>query len=282
MEDKGSGRVKLVDFYHAAIYEGKYQFTETINYLRQIGTLDESDATTPRVIIPNYISGLSNCIARTSYYSVCCLDACEILFGGIEKQLGKPNATPSEVAAIVEVQRKKTLSPSLRRRLDEMAQHHNGAIPIHGRLFSQWMHLAYPTECVYPHVSGTTYKKTMEQWEAETGERSGSTLEEIVEWTNHLQESQKLSEIHTEGDGQSADKEAGEFHGMWTMEEELLVVAHTGSQERSQNTQQSVEKPWAAVLLSVLVFIVALGAALLGLSGRSVVGVAGRDIGKFV
>merc|ERR1719379_258752 len=102
IEDHDSGRVKLGDFYGAAINKGRYQFTETINYLRQIGTLDESDPSSPRVIIPNYVSGLSNCIARTQYYSVCCLDDCEPLFGKLEQELGKPDAVPAEVIAIVE------------------------------------------------------------------------------------------------------------------------------------------------------------------------------------
>merc|ERR1719277_143739 len=102
IEDRGTGRVKLGDFYGSAINKGRYQFTETINYLRQIGTLDESDPSTPQVIIPNYVSGLSNCIARTQYYSVCCLDDCEPLFGKLEREIGMPEATPAEVIAVVE------------------------------------------------------------------------------------------------------------------------------------------------------------------------------------
>merc|ERR1719392_276249 len=102
MEDSGTGRVKLGDFYGAAVHKGRHQFTETINYLRQIGSLDESDPSSPRVIIPNYVSGLSNCIARTQYYSVCCLDDCEPLFYKLEQELGKPEPTPAEVITIVE------------------------------------------------------------------------------------------------------------------------------------------------------------------------------------
>merc|ERR1719327_826133 len=102
IEDHGTGRVKLGDFYGSAINKGRYQFTETINYLRQIGTLDESNPANPRVIIPNYVSGLSNCIARTQYYSVCCLDDCEPLFYKLEQEIGKPEPTPAEIIAIVE------------------------------------------------------------------------------------------------------------------------------------------------------------------------------------
>ncbi len=39
-----------------------WEFSENINYLWQLGALDELGASKPRVIIPNYISGLSNCV----------------------------------------------------------------------------------------------------------------------------------------------------------------------------------------------------------------------------
>merc|ERR1719343_498663 len=227
IEDHGTGRVKLGDFYGSAINKGRYQFTETVNYLRQIGTLDESEPSSPRVIIPNYVSGLSNCIARTQYYSVCCLDDCEPLFGKLEQEIGKPDATLEEVVAIVEnmpsatVTANRKLSPLLRSRLNEIAQHHGGVVPLHGRLFAQWMHLAYPRECNYPHLSGTTYRKTMEEWERETGERSGSTMEELYDWTARLGESERLkassnpAESSSSSEGEVPEGECG----MWTMEE---------------------------------------------------------------
>merc|ERR1719379_3057076 len=230
IEDGGSGRVKLGDFYGAAINKGWYQFTETINYLRQIGTLDESDSSNPRVIIPNYVSGLSNCIARTQYYSVCCLDDCEPLFYKLEQELGKPEPTPAEVIAIVEkmpsatVTANRQISTQLRSRLNEIAQHHNGVIPMHGRLFAQWMHLVYPRECNYPHLSGTTYRKTMEEWEKETGERSGSTLDELYDWAERLAEEERLKQNSSPAASVSPSdggKLEGEF-GMWTMDEELF------------------------------------------------------------
>merc|ERR1719223_1582989 len=180
LEEGKSGRVKLVDFYNAALHKGRYQFTETITYLRQLGTLDESDETNPRVIIPNYLLGRSNCVARTSYYSVCCLDDCELLFSALERSLARASSTsPEIVKAVQDVSFASRfsethaggLSKLLRRRLDEVAAHHEGLIPLHGRLFAQWMHLAFPQECPYPHKAGTVYYSSMEQWEKETGQR---------------------------------------------------------------------------------------------------------------
>merc|ERR1719482_731280 len=91
----GAGRVRLSDFYGAALNDGKWQFTESTSYLRQLGALDESDASNPRVIIPNYLSGPSNCVASSAYYSVCCLDECEGILGRLEEIISAPEATPS-------------------------------------------------------------------------------------------------------------------------------------------------------------------------------------------
>jgi hypothetical protein len=287
MEDRGSGRVKLIDFYNAAINEGKYQFTETINYLRQIGTLDESDPLNPRVIIPNYVSGLSNCVARTKYYSVCCLDECEALFGPLEKALRKPDATPDEIAHFVEqiasptVPGNRRLTAVQRRRLDEMAKHHGGLIPLHGRLFGQWMHTVYPRECSYPHMSGTTYKKTMEQWEAETGEHSGSTLEEIVEWTARMEDTARLTELSEQQENGEEPHE--EMHSMWTMDEELMIRAH--SKLQGGTTHSSTGTAWCATGFTSIAFFVAVAALVFRLSGRtqSKFGKAGKaGVDKFV
>merc|ERR1740127_399375 len=65
--------------------------------------------------------------------------------------MGTPEKIVSLVSALGSSNR--TLSPTLVQLLDEVAGHHGGMIPIHGRLFSQWMHQAYPRECRFPHVS---------------------------------------------------------------------------------------------------------------------------------
>lgn len=223
IQDGQTGRVRLVDFYNAALHKGRYQFTETINYLRQLGTLDESDETNPRVIIPNYLLGRSNCVARTSYYSVCCLDDCELLFSALERSLSKALSTPHEIIEAVQAvsfasrfseNHADGLSKVLHRRLDEVAAHHDGLIPLHGRLFAQWMHLAFPQECPYPHKAGTVYYSSMEQWEKETGQRSGSTMQEIEHWSSHLSE---LADNRS-----SMESDSDHVAGMWTMEEELV------------------------------------------------------------
>merc|ERR1719488_46115 len=95
----GAGRVRISDFYKKALNEGHWQFTESVDYLRQLGALDESDASNPRVIIPNYISGPSNCIASSAYYSVCCMDECESILGRLEHLVAAPEASPAAITS---------------------------------------------------------------------------------------------------------------------------------------------------------------------------------------
>jgi len=50
----------------------------------------------------------------------------------------------------------RNLSATLLSRLDAIAERHEGRVPLHGRLFAQWMHHAYPHECMYPQTQAET------------------------------------------------------------------------------------------------------------------------------
>merc|ERR1719163_2261339 len=184
MEEPGTGRVRLSDFYRPAM-DGQWQFQESAAYLRQLGALDESDAQKPRVIIANYITSPSNCIASSSFYAVCCMDECESLLGHLEKEIGAPEATSTQIATLVSQMSSSSvvapwkLSSSLLDRLGEVAAEHGGTVPLHGRLFAQWMHHAFPRECPYPHVSGTTNPLTPDEYEEVTGEDTLASEEEM-------------------------------------------------------------------------------------------------------
>jgi hypothetical protein len=191
VEDKsadGAGRVRLPDFYNLALNEGRWQFSEAASYLRELGALDETDASDPRVIIPNYVNAPSNCVASSLYYSVCCLDECDGILGSLEQQLSTSTASATAIASIVRmipsstVASNRTLPPWLLRRLDQIASHHGGYVPIHGRLFMQWLHYAYPRECQFPHIAGTISRRRPE----DVGDKNVSTeaskedMEQIV------------------------------------------------------------------------------------------------------
>ena len=73
----------------------------------------------------------------------------------------------------------RTLPTALLQRLDEIAVGNDGAVPLHGRLFAQWMHHAFPNECSYPHDSGTTSPRTAAEWMNATGETHTATADEM-------------------------------------------------------------------------------------------------------
>ena len=86
--DTVTGRVRLADFYSGAVRDGHWQFTESVAYLRELGALDESDPENPRVIIANYINSPSNCVASSSYYSVCCINGGQCLGSKCAQRVG--------------------------------------------------------------------------------------------------------------------------------------------------------------------------------------------------
>lgn len=184
MEYRGTGRVKLSDFYKPVV-DGSWQFQESVGYLRQLGLLDESDPEQPSVMLSNYVNSQSNCIASSGFYSVCCKDECEGLLGQLERKINASEAKPAAIAGLVwkmpssTVSAPRDVSASLFQRLEDIAAGNGGMVPLHGRLFAQWMHHAYPRECPYPHISGTTSALSPEEWMDQSGNESTATEEEV-------------------------------------------------------------------------------------------------------
>jgi hypothetical protein len=220
MEDRGTGRIRLAEFYKPAL-NGAWQFQESVSYLRQLGALDESDPMSMSVIIPNYLHSQTNCIAASGFYSVCCKDECEGLLGHIEEKLSVPEARPSQIIALVEnmpsatISAPRKMSATLSNRLIDIAEQHGGLVPLHGRLFAQWMHHAFPRECAYPHLSGTTSQRSSNEWLAESGNSAEATEEEMLQFTEMANLTESMA---------AQDPMAVEDLLSWSTEEELLVV----------------------------------------------------------
>jgi len=184
-EHAATGRVLLKDFYGAAL-GGQWQFSESVDYLRELGALDESDPSNLAVFIPNYVNSASNCVASSSIYSVCCINECEALLGHLEAKVAAPEAAPETILDIVAslpsatIRAPRELSRSLADRLREVARGHGGAVPLHGRLFAQWLHHAYPRECPYPHV-GKINPMTADEWMQANGGQSVSATKEDMQ-----------------------------------------------------------------------------------------------------
>merc|ERR1719261_859395 len=80
-----------------------WQYREASNYLRQLGALDESSTVQgPQVIIPNYVSGMSNCITSAPYYSICCLNECDRVFQHMEAAISTSTTSTAEIVRAVE------------------------------------------------------------------------------------------------------------------------------------------------------------------------------------
>jgi hypothetical protein len=163
LDPEGLGRVPLGLFY-AQPQGSVYHFSESVEYLRKIGALDETSPNKPQVIITNYISGPSNCIASSSYYSVCCLSECDGIFGDLEKRIAAPAASPQRLLALVGNMSEQSLPQGLPEKLDAIALQHGGQVPLHGRLFAQWLHFAFPRECPFPAVVESSTVLTPSEW----------------------------------------------------------------------------------------------------------------------
>jgi hypothetical protein len=220
--DHDTGRVKLSSFYQASLDHGSTQFSESKEYLRELGALDESNPNDPRVIVPNYINSPGNCLASSGIYSVCCVNECEWLMASLERSIESPVAKPDEIAELAAglrsatVQAPRNLSAPLLYRLNEIADGHGGTVPLHGRLFAQWMHHAFPRECPYPHESGTTNPQTPSEWMEEN--------DEAYPTVSHV-EMRRLVEDASKSAGASSQVTLDEAMP-WSSTEELFAVQH--------------------------------------------------------
>merc|ERR1740116_429706 len=106
----GSGRVRLAKFYTAAFGNETTHYQESPDYLRHMGALDETDPRQPSVIVTNYMYARANCMASSSLYSICCLDECEALMAGLERNIASPYADPQTVAELVVAMPSETVS----------------------------------------------------------------------------------------------------------------------------------------------------------------------------
>lgn len=161
----GTGRVPLGAFSSGAGGETWY-FSESVDTLRRIGVLDESHGEPPQVIIANYLAQPTNCIASSSYYSVCCLSECRAIMDEIEHVVRAPTASAELLLEAVEsilavtADGRRAVPEALAKKLREVDAEHGGAgvhgeVALHGQFFSQWLHFVFPHECAYPGAEGT-------------------------------------------------------------------------------------------------------------------------------
>lgn len=242
MDHNKAGRVKLTDFYGAAM-NGEWRFSESKDYLKQLGALDDSSSWQgPQVIITNYMQAASNCIVSAPHYRVCCMNECEDILDEIETVVKAPLGSPSTILAVLENHtislddRTMKMSDPLRKQLEDIAAASpGGKVPLHGRLFAQWLHYAFPQECPFPHKAGATVALTPNEF----GDRYLSSEEDMIA---HV--------AAKTGEAPAEDGDADMF-AAWSHEEELL----------SDHTH--LHAPWESRFSSSFFFVLlVIGAAL--------------------
>jgi hypothetical protein len=186
MEDNKPGRVPLSAFYKKSLHS-HWGFVEKAEYLRALGALDESNPKRWQVIVPNYLHSSPNCLNASHFYGICCRNECEDLMSQIETKVGSSEAGPAQIAQIASflssdsVTGPRELPMELLSRLDQVALTNGGRVPLHGRLFAQWMHNAFPRECPYPHTAGSISPQTPDEWMQQTGHEATAASREDMD-----------------------------------------------------------------------------------------------------
>jgi len=220
MDKDGTGRVRLGDFYGSAL-DSEWRFGESESYLRQLGALDESSRWHgKRVIIPNYLQATSNCIVSSRHYSVCCANECEDILGEIERAIQRPVAAPEHILSVVanmsspsEPDEPVAVSKALKTQLHQLASVMGGNVPLHGRLFAQWLHYVFPRECPFPHKTGSAVQVKP----ADFGADFVATKEEMGRHAHGVENATATWEAR-------AAPPADDHHmSQWSHEEELLA-----------------------------------------------------------
>merc|ERR550532_3810845 len=88
----------------------------------------------------------------------------------LESKIAAPTVDPELILALVKnlpsstIDAPRDLPSLLQERLRQVAAINGGRVNLQGRLFAQWMHHAYPRECPFPRVSGSTNPLSQEDW----------------------------------------------------------------------------------------------------------------------
>jgi len=257
MDREGTGRVRLSDFYGTGL-DKDWRFGESETYLRELGVLDESSPWKGKqVIIPNYLQAASNCIVAAPHYLVCCKNECEEMLGDIETSIQQPTASVDELIAVVQnisspsspTDDPPVLVGALSDQLEKVAESHGGRVPLHGRLFAQWMHYAFPRECPFPHKIGAFAQHTLTP-----GAFGGGYIASKDEMHEHAS-----ATIDTTNEGNEED-----WMTQWSEEEELFAD-YTGE----------MKAPWerkGGFFCGVFVFIAAIVMIAMGVVGSNTKG----------
>merc|ERR1719384_1697307 len=137
------------------------------------------------------------------------------MLGQVEVAVGVPVASVDHVLQVVGSitggdDEPAHLDTAMRKQLQRVAELHGGQVPLHGRLFAQWPHYAFPLDCPFPHKAGDTAALTPAQF----GEESIVSAEDV---SKHVAEDVVQRDL---AGNQSSEQQ--EWMTQWSEEEELL------------------------------------------------------------
>jgi len=253
MDKTETGRVPLSGLYQ--VPEGRWSFQEPPEYLRELGALDDSSkALGPQVIISNYVYGMSNCLSSTPYYSVCCLNECEGLLQQIEMEVAKPSATPAEIldgmsriSMMSFTGDISSISSKFQTKLEDIAAKGDGQVPLHGRLFAQWLHYNFPRQCPFPHSAGSLRPQTQ-------GERLSTNTSiyiEDKERSEHMQP--KVQKVSLSKRRETSSETAED---LWSWDEELMHTPQHRDPATTAYHGTAGPRLWPAIVAAGILFAV--------------------------
>jgi len=158
------GSVRLLDVSPSSSLGRRTLFEETLDFVSDLGVVThKTHSKHARLVVPNYLSSQSMCLATASFHSVCCENKCESLYTRLEQGVGAPAATAEQIADLADSLPGQKHDWSMQD-LKDMADE-EGKIKLHSRSFAKWMHHTFPLECPLPLGSGhATNPKTPDEW----------------------------------------------------------------------------------------------------------------------
>lgn len=137
--------------------------------------------------------------------------------GDIETAIEAPTALPSTILSVIGTMTSQTtldddephLTKSLVQQLEQVAKNHGGMVPLHGRLFAQWLHYVFPRECPFPHKTGAVTSATPMEY-------GGHHMATKSDMKKHASDATSI-------DITSVGKEDLQWMSQWSPDEELIV-----------------------------------------------------------
>ena len=109
-----------------------------------------------------------------------------------------------------------TFSPDMTKRLSQIANQNEGTIPIHGRLFGQWLHYAFPHECPLPIAAQNAL--TPSAW------LNGAAIGTTEEREQHIQTAEELDLAGEHAAGEWTEEEVLPFTEKATRKKRCFVA----------------------------------------------------------